>query len=932
MSSPSWSDRRPSGTGTIAVLLLLLSGCGRNPSLRCDVEASRAERGTIGVTCTVSGAPDETASIKQMVPDGTVRVHDFRAEAPTGARLEVMERRDEGVGSNSRRFTERIVRSDGASDFVYRYDVEPGAWMDDAMQPRMARRFGHVDGRGGLLSGRNLFLLPSWYNRLSPIEIHFDLPKGWRAVGTLPLSDGRAHLTGAGQAAKELVDAVIGLGEFEEVSDARQGDRLHLFAGTNLPERARNAVFQVARDGFAFLEDRLGPLGHDYSIIVTERPDDGSMILVPPSEIGQGSEVAGAAPVQMYDLLFSMGRAFTAWSRPTLRLADPDRWMMEALPAYYAIRAEDALGLRSRRTSWGLRAYGAVEARSFLRGFEQAGEDGQAIARAKGAHVLAIAESILGGESDGAGALDGIIGRMKASSGRSTLLDLVKEAAPGADLSILNQLVATRGPVPAEWVAKMAGRDRLRLTRAPGTGSPPEAGRHARLLITANTVGMLEVCGCKARQMGGIARRETVRRRLAGRGDPPLLVDLGNAYTNPGDDPILDSAKESEQALALELMGREGYAMAAIGHAEMLRGPAYFETLARRRPLPYINANLSFDGRPLATPFRITRAAGVRIAWLSVLDPANYNFQHARYYEENRGGLSVDAPRESLARIARQVRPQADLVIAIGSLAPDLVREALETVPEIDAYLSTESVEAVFNTTFTFEGDTEDGIIGFRGRHLVFFSSGEGKDLEELVIGLKPGEGIVSANLTRHPLGEDVPDDPRFRDRLAGFYDGISKSPDLAGPQEPVARVLPSLVRDARYTGSAACENCHREQFEDWQATPHGFAFSVLLARHRNYAPRCVACHVTGYGLPSGYRLGDPLERLRHVQCEMCHGPGSAHVAAPSSANIVRRPPREACFECHTSEHSDMNAENFDAYYERAVHKDILSSPPDEKP
>ncbi len=882
--------------------------------------------------CAVSGAAAEVPSIKQMVPDGILRVHNFRAETPDGAALQVVERHDAALGSNSRRFTERIIRSARGADFVYRYDVEPGAWMDDAMQPRGGQRFGHLDSRGGLLSGRNLFLLPSWYNALSRVEVSFVLPDRWRVVGSLPLSDGRVHLTGAGSAARSLVNSVIGLGEFEEAADRRGGESLHLYASLNIPETTRRAVFAVAREGFAFLEERLGPLDHDYSVVLAARPDDGSLILIPPSEAGQGSEVAGAAPVQMYDLLFSMGRAFTAWSLSTVRFADTDQWMAEALPAYYAIRAEDAIGVRSRRDSWRLRAYGAVTTRSFLRSYARDGEDGQAVARAKGPHVLAIAESILGSERDGAVALDRIVRELKEAGGRRTLIDLVERAAPGSDLSILHQLVATHGSVPEEWVAKVAARTRLRLTSAPVPNGTPGQARQLRLLLTANTNGMLEVCGCKARQLGGIARRETIRRRTLRGSGAPVLVDLGNAYANPGDDPILDPSKQRELELALELMGREEYAVAAIGHAEMLRGPSFFQELARRRPLPYVSANLSFGGNALAPPYRITRSNGLRIAWLSVLEPGNYNIQHARYYEENLGGLSVGAPLEYLARSAREVRPRADLVIAIGSLTPDLVREALETVPEIDVYLSTESVEAVFNTAFSFEGDTEHAIMGFQDRRLVFFSSGEGKDLEDLEIGIKLHEGVVSARVTRHRLGEDVPDDPRFRERLAAFYDGIRQSPDLAGSEEPVAQVLPSLVKDARYTGAPACERCHREQFEDWQATPHGFAFSVLLARHRNYAPRCVGCHVTGYGLPSGYRIGDPLERLRHVGCEMCHGPGSAHVAAPSSANIIRRPPREACFECHTPDHSDMTAENFDSYYDRATHKDLFSSPPEDQP
>ena len=48
---------------------------------------------------------------------------------------------------------------------------------------------------------------------------------------------------------------------------------------------------------------------------------------------------------------------------------------------------------------------------------------------------------------------------------------------------------------------------------------------------------------------------------------------------------------------------------------------------------------------------------------------------------------------------------------------------------------------------------------------------------------------------------------------------------------------------------------------------------------------------------------------LRDVQCEVCHGPGSAHIDAASDAarraTIRRDAPADVCAGCHTPEHSD---------------------------
>jgi hypothetical protein len=48
---------------------------------------------------------------------------------------------------------------------------------------------------------------------------------------------------------------------------------------------------------------------------------------------------------------------------------------------------------------------------------------------------------------------------------------------------------------------------------------------------------------------------------------------------------------------------------------------------------------------------------------------------------------------------------------------------------------------------------------------------------------------------------------------------------------------------------------------------------------------------------------------LQSIQCEQCHGPGSAHVDEPEKRGkpfgILRDPGVQMCLQCHTPEHSD---------------------------
>lgn len=41
--------------------------------------------------------------------------------------------------------------------------------------------------------------------------------------------------------------------------------------------------------------------------------------------------------------------------------------------------------------------------------------------------------------------------------------------------------------------------------------------------------------------------------------------------------------------------------------------------------------------------------------------------------------------------------------------------------------------------------------------------------------------------------------------------------------------------------------------------------------------PKCLKCHVTGYGKPGGFISLEQTPGMANVQCEMCHGPGSIY-------------------------------------------------------
>lgn len=119
------------------------------------------------------------------------------------------------------------------------------------------------------------------------------------------------------------------------------------------------------------------------------------------------------------------------------------------------------------------------------------------------------------------------------------------------------------------------------------------------------------------------------------------------------------------------------------------------------------------------------------------------------------------------------------------------------------------------------------------------------------------------------------------------------------------------------YTGSKKCSACHFEQYLTWKKTKHASAFEVLTAKYET-DQKCLKCHTTGLGEPTGYKDLATTKDLAGVTCETCHGPGSIHdeVAtkyvnvkklSPEQEKEVRGTiwkllPKNVCVECHNQQ------------------------------
>lgn len=109
------------------------------------------------------------------------------------------------------------------------------------------------------------------------------------------------------------------------------------------------------------------------------------------------------------------------------------------------------------------------------------------------------------------------------------------------------------------------------------------------------------------------------------------------------------------------------------------------------------------------------------------------------------------------------------------------------------------------------------------------------------------------------------------------------------------------------YVGAEACQDCHPVEYTSFMTyakKSRSFESIEKLRKglHPEEVEKCYACHTTGYGRPGGFISPETTEQLKNAGCEVCHGPGSAHVISQSSADIKGAMTTEDCEVCHISE------------------------------
>jgi hypothetical protein len=397
------------------------------------------------------------------------------------------------------------------------------------------------------------------------------------------------------------------------------------------------------------------------------------------------------------------------------------------------------------------------------------------------------------------------------------------------------------------------------------------------LMLSGETFGYLQPCGCSRPQYGGLERRYNFMQRLIKeRGWPVAALDLGDVAQRSGPQTLV------KYSYTMRALRRLNYTAVGIGRNEMAM--PLIEALSEyslNNPSPRVlAANLiqkeeNFPSKPgqsmvgswamVASKPGTPKVGVVSVVAASVVkqvqDPT----------------VRFDAVEKALPAVLTQLQPQQPELLVL--LFQGSLEEASKCAAQFPQFRLIVCLSAEDEPPSAPDqvGNTLIIRLGHKGRYVgtvgVYRSpkANAPLDLHYQMVRLGPEYETPAGKDADNPvlgLEEDY-----TREVKEGNY--LVQYPKTA---HPIQRLFPG----ATYVGSDKCKRCHPEAYKIWKESPHARAYASLekaqRPSNRQFDGECVVCHVTGFEYNGGYTDAKTTAHLKENGCENCHGPGSLHI------------------------------------------------------
>lgn len=365
-----------------------------------------------------------------------------------------------------------------------------------------------------------------------------------------------------------------------------------------------------------------------------------------------------------------------------------------------------------------------------------------------------------------------------------------------------------------------------------------------------------------------------------------LLLDSGDILGGQG----------QKEALAGEYLfkalGQMSYDAIGVGEREFLSGFDYIQNIKNKYDLPLISANVfQPDGKNSVFPGYIikelkgfqhgdTFVPSVRVGIFSVM-----LFRSKLVFGDNDPKLMMTDPIDEAKNVVSKIKDKCDIIIALAHLPYSQLTNFIKEAKGIDVLITGHDPvmridpQKIENTVIIAGGN--------RGQYI-----------GDLRLVLNQQNKIIDYEGKVATLDEKIKDDPEILQIVKEY-------------KEQEANLSYELNRDRyrtveMYVGAKKCKECHEDQYNHWQKTPHARAFETLIKDGKRDNLECAQCHTTGFAQYNGFYAFRETPEMIGVQCESCHGIGKLHVQSVEriksqklKAAILAPISEETCIGCH---------------------------------
>ncbi len=418
------------------------------------------------------------------------------------------------------------------------------------------------------------------------------------------------------------------------------------------------------------------------------------------------------------------------------------------------------------------------------------------------------------------------------------------------------------------------------------------------LVLTGQSYGYLQKCGCSSPQKGGLERRFNFIESLKDRGWEVVGLDVGDV---PKPLPYSPTPEQTltKYEVSMQAMKMMGYKAVAVGKEELslplLNGLSKY-SLQKGNEFPRVHAaNISnredFPGAngssALVESDVITSKSGVNV-----------------------GVLSVAGAELVLKNIDRSVKYSPQTAPIVNGILKNWKAPGKSTHVNVMLYQGPfEWTEPASNRKM----DAQTAALGFPDFHVILCKTPDDSDAPNMptvvnggttmicqvgqkgqsvgVIGIfKTANGtelyyqrVIMTEEFETPANKEK-DHPLLK-LLQDYSDTVRDNDYLSemGKRKKLHTVQ-AQHKNAAFVGDTQCFVCHKDEWTEWAKSKHSHAYDALakIAKHpvgRNLDGECIICHTVGYEYQTGYLNEKKTPQLKNVQCESCHGPGNLHVS-----------------------------------------------------